>query len=141
MVRKAVGSMPYSCSESCNLREIISTEMSQVLSIAVVDPVRIRSAMGDVARSGPLSITRVARHLGTSPRSLQRALSRHGLTYRELVASVRKEISLVLLLETTLSVRQIAERVGYRTPSAFSRAFMRWTGEAPHIVRRDRRFR
>jgi AraC-like DNA-binding protein len=97
--------------------------------------------MSDIACSGELSIARVATHLGTSPRTLQRNLSRHGITYRELVDSVRREIALVMLVETNLPVHTIATRLGYRTPSAFSRAFTRWTGQAPCAARRRRNVR
>jgi AraC-like DNA-binding protein len=116
-----------------------SPETRQTLNSSAANPLRIRSAMSDIAGSGELSIARVATHLGTSPRTLQRNLSRHGITYRELVDSVRREIALVLLVETNLPVHKIAQRLGYRTPSAFSRAFARWTGQAPQQLRRDRK--
>jgi AraC-like DNA-binding protein len=112
-----------------------SSETRQTLKTSAANPLRIRAAMSDIAHSGGLSISRVARHLGTSPRTLQRRLSRHGVTYRELVDSVRKEIALVMLVETNLPVRRIAERLGYRTPSAFPRAFARGPGEAPLRLR------
>jgi AraC-like DNA-binding protein len=113
-----------------------SSETRQALKSSAANPLRIRSAISDIACSGDLSISQVARHLATSPRTLQRSLSRHGITYRELVDSVRREIALVMLVETNLPVHKIATRLGYRTPSAFSRAFARWTGQAPCVARR-----
>lgn len=93
--------------------------------------------MCEAARTGPLSVSRIARHLGTSPRTLQRTLAMHGVTFRELVDSIRQEAALVLLAETGLPVREISECIGYRTPSAFARAFSRWTGRSPNHYRLD----
>jgi AraC-like DNA-binding protein len=102
------------------------------------DPMRLRSTVGGLALTGPLSIHRVARHLGTSPRSLQRRLAGQNTTFRQLVDAVRLDMARVLLRETDLAVGEVARRLGYRTPSGFARAFARWTGRSPRAFRRTR---
>jgi AraC-like DNA-binding protein len=99
------------------------------------DPARVRALMAELALSGPLSIERVARHLGTSPRTLQRHLSGRSLTFRTIVDETRLEIARVLLCKTDLRVQEIAARTGYRTPGSFARAFGRWTGRSPRAYR------
>jgi AraC-like DNA-binding protein len=53
------------------------------------------------------------------------------------VDGVRKERALALLGEHDLPISMIAVRTGFATPSAFTRAFRRWTGLAPSDFRRQ----
>lgn len=91
--------------------------------------------MGRLALSGPLSVDRVARHLGTSSRSLQRRLCERQLTFRSVAEEIRFDLARILLLQSDMAVQDIATRLGYRTPSSFSRAFTRWTGCSPRAFR------
>jgi AraC-like DNA-binding protein len=77
----------------------------------------------------------MARRLGTSTRSLHRALAAAGTGYRALLDEVRRERACRLLADTTLSVAAIAERLGYADPSNFSRCFRRWCGMTPRVWR------
>jgi AraC-like DNA-binding protein len=99
------------------------------------DAMRVRAILGELALTGPLSVARVAGHLGTSPRSLQRCLARQKLTLRKLVDAARLDHARVLLRETDLPVQDVAGLVGYRTPGGFARAFARWTGRSPSAFR------
>jgi AraC-like DNA-binding protein len=101
-----------------------------------VDLTRLRSVIGQLARSGAPSLARAASQLGTSPRSLQRHLAGRRLTYSELVESVRNEAAQAMLKTTALPVQEIAIRLGYRTPGSFARAFVRWTGTTPRAYRK-----
>lgn len=103
---------------------------------AHIDPGEVRAALAALAPTGPLSIARVARHLGTSPRSLQRRLAVSRVSFRHLVGEARLELARTLLRDTALPVQEIAGRVGYRTAGSFARAFGRWTGHAPRAYRR-----
>ncbi len=82
-----------------------------------------------------LSLAYVAANFGTSPRTLQRRLNRHGVTYWALVEQSRFEIAGALLRETDLKVQEIATMIGYGTPGAFTRAFTGWAGRAPSVYR------
>lgn len=99
------------------------------------EAMQVRAVLGELAVTGPLSVARVACHLGTSPRSLQRSLARQKLTFRQLLDAARLDAARVLLRDTDLPVREIAVLVGYRTPGSFARAFARWTGQSPSAFR------
>lgn len=101
-----------------------------------VDLNRLRSVIGQLARSGTPSLALAASRMGKSPRSLQRHLAGCRLTYSELVESVRREAAQAMLKTTALPVQEIAARLGYRTPGSFARAFARWTGTTPRAYRK-----
>jgi AraC-like DNA-binding protein len=46
------------------------------------------------------------------------------------------EIARVLLCMTDLDVQDISDRLGYSTPSGFSRAFASWAGCSPQSFRK-----
>lgn len=72
----------------------------------------------------------IARALGTSPRTLRRHLEQAGTNLRVTVDEVRRERA-DLLLAGGSSIKETAFALGFSEPSAFSRAYKRWTGEAP----------
>jgi AraC-like DNA-binding protein len=72
---------------------------------------------------------------GTSPRTLQRRLRSHGLTWFELVDGVRKDTALRLLGDPAMRTHDVAHAVGYADPANFSHAFRRWTGATPSDYR------
>jgi AraC-like DNA-binding protein len=77
------------------------------------------------------SLDDVAAQLHMTPRTLQRYLTRESLTFKELIASLRKEKAQQLLTQNKLSMQEIAEALGYDEPTNFSRAFKTWTNESP----------
>ncbi|TYC78562.1 helix-turn-helix transcriptional regulator [Stappia sp. BW2] len=97
---------------------------------------RIRSVIAGLVLAGTISLEAAAERLATSPRTLQRRLSNHGMTFWELVEDNRFKITSALLRETDLKVQEIAARLGYCTPSTFARAFARWTGQSPNAYRK-----
>lgn len=96
---------------------------------------RVRSVIAGLALAGTISLDAAARNLGTSPRTLQRRLNEHGVSFWALVEDSRFEIAGALLRETDLKAQEIATRIGYRRPNAFSRAFARWAGCSPIAYR------
>lgn len=86
--------------------------------------------------SGELTIDAVAAQHGISPRSLQRRLREHGLSFKELVAETRLALSRRYLEDTSISLTEAAFLLGYADLSAFSRAFRRWTGQSALAFRR-----
>jgi AraC-like DNA-binding protein len=81
------------------------------------------------------SLDEVAGELAMSPRTLRRQLAAAGTSFGTLVAQVRRQLATELLLETSLTVEQIALELGYAETSSFSRAFTRWTGQPPSRYR------
>jgi AraC-like DNA-binding protein len=91
--------------------------------------------IGVLVLADKLSLASVAANFGTSPRTLQRRLNRHGVTYWALVEECRFAIAGALLRETDLKVQEIATMIGYGTPGAFTRAFTGWAGRSPSVYR------
>jgi len=78
----------------------------------------------------------VASQLAMSTRTLQRRLSDRGFSYTGLVTALRQSRSKHLLLNSELSIDQIAVQLGYDRANAFGAAFRRWWGESPARYRR-----
>lgn len=96
---------------------------------------RVREAVtAGVAGSGKRT-EGLARQLGMSVRSLQRRLAEHGLSVGEVLSEGHKEVALRLLARPELTLAEVAEQLGYSEPSAFTRAFRRWTGLTPSDYR------
>jgi AraC-like DNA-binding protein len=105
-----------------------------VLAAALDD----KDPLGDVRREvfaalgpGQPVLPDVARRLGVSERTLQRRLSERETTFTDVVDDTRRAIAEDHLRRDKLSVGEIAFLLGYSEPSAFSRAFHRWTGAWP----------
>ena len=73
----------------------------------------------------------LAAKLGLGARTLQRRLERAGTSYSELLDEVRRNRAHALLSDTTLTVGQISQALGYTQSEHFTRAFRRWFGVAP----------
>jgi len=77
----------------------------------------------------------VAKALGVSERTLLRRLSEEGQTFESLLDQTRRELALEYIKDPSLAVFEIAALLGYTEPSAFHRAFRRWTNESPSALR------
>jgi len=75
---------------------------------------------------GAPPLSSIARALGTSSRSLQRALGEAGTSYRELVDHARRCRARALLAQGLLP-SDVALRLGYADLTSFTRAFARWS--------------
>jgi AraC-like DNA-binding protein len=85
---------------------------------------------------GDVSIQHISKLIGISVRTLQRRLSSENLDYSLLLNNIRHQLSLNYIKDTSLSILQIAEKLGYQETSSFSRAFKRWTEVTPKEYRR-----
>ncbi|SEN39078.1 AraC-type DNA-binding protein [Pseudomonas sp. ok272] len=76
-----------------------------------------------------------AAHLHISPQTLRRHLHEEGSSFQELKDELRRDIAIYHLNRADLSLQQIAEQLGFSEPSAFHRAFKKWTGLTPGAYR------
>jgi AraC-like DNA-binding protein len=95
----------------------------------------VKAHIGNCLASGRSDIGYVAAQLGFQPRTLQLRLKGQGTTFSDLLRDVRLELAQTLLKQSDLSMTEIAERLGYRELSAFSRAFKTQSGMAPNTFR------
>ncbi|WKT60187.1 AraC family transcriptional regulator [Microbulbifer thermotolerans] len=82
-----------------------------------------------------LSLDDVAARLYTSPQTLRRRLKEEGNSWQDIKDSVRRDVAVYQLKKHETAVAEIAERLGFSEPSAFNRAFKKWTGLAPGAYR------
>jgi AraC-like DNA-binding protein len=95
-----------------------------------------------LASSGTLpSLATSARLLHMAPRTLHRRLEAEGTRYRAIVEQVRHRLALQHIQNPTLSLQEIAYRLGYTDQANFRRAFKRWEGVAPQAAREGLRSR
>jgi AraC-like DNA-binding protein len=78
----------------------------------------------------------IAAQLYTTPRTLRRRLAEQGTSYQQILNDVRKSLSIKFLRETSLSMEEIAERVGFSDSRNFRHAFKKWTDSTPSSHRR-----
>lgn len=87
-------------------------------------------------KNGPPRLGGAARHLGMSPRTLQRRLKDRGVVFDRLIDEARRQLAQSYLTDSDLTVSEIAYLLGYSELSAFTRAYRRWTGSTPKASRR-----
>lgn len=118
------------CDEMCaklverrRLREGTATLVRQVLAATAAD-----------ARPG---VAKLAQLTSTSERTLRRRLQSEGVSFRSLLAATQAHDAVELVSDKSLSITEIAERLGYADLSTFSQAFKRWHGVSPAAYRRS----
>jgi AraC family transcriptional regulator, regulatory protein of adaptative response / methylphosphotriester-DNA alkyltransferase methyltransferase len=83
-----------------------------------------------------LALDDIARRVASSRRQLQRAYAEIGdTTFRDHLTAVRMRVAADMLASRPLTVREVANRVGYRQPAQFAKAFRRHHGVAPSDFR------
>lgn len=83
---------------------------------------------------GALTAAQVAVVLGLSTRTFHRRLSSEGTSFGRLVDAVRLRVAR-RELERGVAIGEVAVRVGFSEPAAFTRAYRRWTGVPPSADR------
>jgi len=100
---------------------------------------RVRRIACNLLHCGSGSLESAAEVLSMHPRTLDRHLERSGTSYRRLREECAQAHACHLLLETALPIAEIAARLHYANPPAFTRAFQRWSGSSPTAWRAAQR--
>jgi len=82
------------------------------------------------------SAAAVAARLGLGEQTLYRRLKAEGVTFAALADGLRRKLALEFVRDRKLPAKEAAYRLGFSDPTAFSRAFKRWTGSSPSAFRR-----
>lgn len=77
----------------------------------------------------------VAEHLNIGSRTLQRRLLAEGSSFKDAFNDVRQELALHYLRDNTMTLEDIAEKLGFSETRSFHRSFKQWTGETAGAYR------
>jgi len=99
---------------------------------------RIRQRLRHTAPADWPEADRIAAALNMAEATLRRRLQQEGLTLQAIKDALRRDLAIGRLAESDESVADIAAALGFAEPSAFRRAFRKWTGVRPADYRRAR---
>ena len=83
----------------------------------------------------PPSLTNICTNLHQSERTLIRKLKRYDTSYKKILQNQRRQFASHLLSDACYSILAIAEILGYKETSNFTRAFKQWHGKSPSSYR------
>lgn len=78
----------------------------------------------------------LARQLHSTASTLRRKLNLEGQSYQSIKDNLRRDLAINHLSGSNQSIEEIAGHLGFADPSAFHRAFKKWTGNSPGEHRR-----
>jgi len=73
----------------------------------------------------------VGQELGLGARTLQRRLTKTGITFHEIVEETRRELALHYLKQSAVELNEAAFLLGFEDANSFFRAFQAWEGISP----------
>jgi AraC-like DNA-binding protein len=124
------------------LNEILVANCEQALAHRPRNRGTLRSALENaivpLLPHGKVRASEIAARLGLSQRTSARRLALEGVTFSEVLESLRGDLARQYLSDPNLSISRIAWLLGYEEVSAFTRAFKRRTGTTPREARQTR---
>ncbi|WP_295448750.1 AraC family transcriptional regulator [uncultured Thiodictyon sp.] len=113
--------------------------MQEILALSeqgggdLVAPLRrvLRRQLVGGAGQTETSLAEVSKLFSIHPRTLNRRLRDQGTSFKALIDAMRYDMARQLLRDTRLPVAEIVTALDYSEPSAFNRAFRRWSGTTP----------
>ncbi|EAT13771.1 AraC family transcriptional regulator [Bermanella marisrubri] len=121
-----------------NLKSICDERLAQAsrerdLSEKVMDEI------GPLLEGQTPTIEQVADSLGMPPWTLRRKLQDHDTSFQNLLNETRRGLAESYMKDTDLAIGEIAYLLGFSSPTAFQRAFKRWTSLSPGQYRKIKR--
>ncbi len=116
-----------------NLLSILEPAAEEKRSKRATHPLvteQVRRALRAALSSDDAQLDGVAKRLGMTGRSLQRRLKDEDTSFQAVREGMRRELA-DRYLEQGMSFSEISFLLGFSEPSAFFRAFKRWTGLTP----------
>ncbi|MFC5472477.1 AraC family transcriptional regulator [Paraherbaspirillum soli] len=78
----------------------------------------------------------LARQHHSAASTLRRKLHQEGQSYQSIKDNLRRDLAINYLSGSAKSIEEIAVSLGFADPSAFHRAFKKWTGSSPGELRK-----
>jgi AraC-like DNA-binding protein len=96
---------------------------------------QVRTVLVSGGDPGWLTVDEIAAELLMSPQTLRRKLRDENTSPREIKEQILRDAAIASLARGDETVAALSRRLGFSEPSAFSRAFRRWTGSPPGSYR------
>ncbi|MBU6489119.1 MAG: AraC family transcriptional regulator [Burkholderiales bacterium] len=80
----------------------------------------------------------LAAELGLAEATMRRRLKREGETYQSIKDALRRDMAIAALQSGDRTIADVAVALGFAEPSAFHRAFRKWTGARPTDYRQPK---
>ena len=100
---------------------------------------RVKLALLSMSDPQLPDIQTVSGALYVTPRTLQRRLGAEGITFRELLEEIKKQLCSFLLRHDRYTIAGISNILGYAEPASFIHSFRKWFGDSPERVRKGLR--
>ena len=95
----------------------------------------LRQILRTAMRSGRCSADDMAQRLDMHKRTLSRHLKAAGTSFRTVADEVRFDVARHLVADTDIPLAQVSAALDFSEPAAFTRAFERWSGVSPSLLR------
>ena len=99
---------------------------------------QIRKHLMNVPPSEWLELNEIAQRLNMSDATIQRRLKSEGVSYQQLKNDIRRDTAIEFLTKTDKTLQDISDELSFHDPSAFHRAFKKWTGVSPGAYRQHK---
>lgn len=114
-----------------DLRDFMQDQLAPFAALGSDSAAQVLKLLQSVIPMGCVRAEQVAALLNVHPRTLHRRLRECGTSFQQLLDRQRYVQALRLLGQGRMAVSRVAEMLGYSEPSAFTRAFRRWSGVSP----------
>ena len=98
---------------------------------------QIRKQLLEVSPAEWLELNELAIKMNMSEATMQRRLKSEGVSYQQLKNDIRRDTAIELLTRSERSLQDISDELNFQEPSAFHRAFKKWTGVSPGAYRQN----
>ncbi|MCB5944700.1 AraC family transcriptional regulator [Acidocella sp. KAb 2-4] len=97
----------------------------------------IRARLRELPPTAWPDFAATARLMRLSPSTLRHRLRQEGQSWSGLRDEIRRDLAIAALTGSRRGVAEIAAELGFAEPSAFHRAFRKWTSKSPGAFRRE----
>ena len=92
---------------------------------------QVKRILDDANCISTVTLDQLAVQLHTTPQTLRRHLRTEGTSFRSIKESLQRDKAVYLLTRQQHPIQEVAQHLGFSEPSAFHRAFRKWTNETP----------
>ncbi|MPY21610.1 AraC family transcriptional regulator [Shewanella psychropiezotolerans] len=92
---------------------------------------KVSRVIGPLLDGSTPTLEQVSEQLNMAPWTVRRKLVEEGGSFQQTLNDTRRTLAISYVQDTALTLGEIAYLLGFGSPTAFQRAFKRWTGEAP----------